>query len=90
MFQKKLDRDSGLFIQNCSSIHTCFMYFPIDVIYLDRNCTVLYTETVAPWRIGKIVKHTRHVLELPVGNKEKYLIGSQLQLTVADARSAER
>ena len=80
MFRKKLDRDSGLFIQNCSSIHTCFMRFPIDVIYVDRKYTVLYTETVAPWRIGKIVKHTRHVLELPAGNKEKFAVGIQLQL----------
>ena len=56
------------------------MRFPIDVIYIDKNYTVLHTETVAPWRIGKIVKHTRHVLEVPVGNKERYAVGSQIRL----------
>lgn len=80
MLRKHLDESSGLLIKKCSSIHTCFMRFPIDVIYLDKNYTVLYTETVYPWRVGKIVKHTRHVLELPQGKKEKYAAGTRLEL----------
>lgn len=80
MFKKHLDASSGLLIQKCSSIHTCFMRFPIDVIYLDKDYTVLYSETVIPWRIGKIVKHTKHVLELPTGRKEWFQIGYKLDL----------
>lgn len=80
MFKRHLDDTSGLLIQKCSGIHTCFMRFTIDVIYLDKDYTVLFAETVAPWRIGKIVKHTKHVLELPQGKKEAYPIGTKLEL----------
>lgn len=80
MFKKHLDDASGLLIQKCSSIHTCFMRFTIDVIYLDKDYTVLFAETVAPWKIGKIVKHTKHVLELPQGKKEAYHVGVKLEL----------
>lgn len=80
MFKKHLDDASGLLIQKCSGIHTCFMRFNIDVIYLDKDYTVIFAETVTPWRIGKIVKHTKHVLELPQGKKEAYQIGTKLEL----------
>lgn len=81
MFQKQMEASAGLLIQRCSSIHTFFMRFPIDVIYLDKEYRILYTETVLPWRIGKIVRHTRHILELPWGSREYYVLGCQLQLT---------
>ena len=80
MLRKCLNDTSGLLIKKCSSIHTCFMRFPIDVIYLDGDYTVLYTETVVPWRTGKIVKNTKHVLELPEGKKENYITGQKLEL----------
>lgn len=83
MLKKTLDDTSGLLIKKCSCIHTCFMRFPIDVIYLDKDYTVLYTETVVPWRTGKIVKHAKHVLELPEGKKENYTTGEKLELVGA-------
>lgn len=64
MFRRELSAGEGLLLKNCSSIHTCFMRFTIDVIYLSGKNTVLYTETVRPWRCGKHVKGTKHVLEL--------------------------
>lgn len=82
MLKKKLEDTSGLLIKRCSSIHTCFMRFPIDVIYLDKEYTVLYTETVVPWRVGKLVKRAKHVLELPKGKKESYTTGEKLELVV--------
>ncbi len=80
MLRKNLEDTSGLLIKKCSSIHTCFMRFPIDVIYLDGDYTVLYAETVVPWRTGKFVKHAKHVLELPEGKKENYKTGEKLEL----------
>lgn len=62
---KKLDKGQGLLLRNCSSIHCFFMKIKIDVIYLSENMTVLYVETLKPWRNGKFVKQTAHVLELP-------------------------
>ena len=36
----------------CSSVHTCFMAYPIDSAFIDRNGNVLACyENVQPWRM---------------------------------------
>ena len=36
----------------CSSVHTCFMAYPIDIAFIDRNGNVLACyENVRPWRM---------------------------------------
>ena len=55
MGRKKIDEEEGLLLKNTSSIHTSFMKFTIDVIYLNKDYNVIYKETVKPWKIGKIV-----------------------------------
>ena len=79
MPKKSLQDGEGLFLQRCSSIHCFFMKFPIDVIYLDKNKTVLAIETVRPWRIGGIHKGTRHVLELKEGAGKALMIGKAIE-----------
>lgn len=47
-----LGEDEGLVLAPCSSIHTAFMRFPIDLLFLDRAGRVLKVATgVPPWRI---------------------------------------
>lgn len=67
-----LGRDSlgageGLWIKPCEAIHTFFMRFAIDLVYLDRKNVVRKVRSnVGPWRISACF--TAHsVLELPVG-----------------------
>ena len=67
MLRKSLEPGEGLLLWRCASIHCFFMRFPIDVIYLDRDLTVIGVETVRPWRIGGHFRHARHVLELEAG-----------------------
>ena len=58
----------GLVIRPCSSIHTFFMSFPIEVLFVDEgNRVVLATQPIAPWRIAPIVPSARYVVELPAG-----------------------
>lgn len=38
---KKLGRNRVMLIENCRSIHTFFMRFPIDVIFVDKNDTIV-------------------------------------------------
>ncbi len=73
-----LDSSEGLLLKNCSSVHCFFMKFPIDVIYLASDMTVLYKETIRPWHIGRFVKDAKHVLELPEGQAANLQLGSQL------------
>jgi uncharacterized membrane protein (UPF0127 family) len=80
MNKKSISCSEGLLLKNCSSIHCMFMKFPIDVIYLSEDMKILEIETVYPWKIGKSVKNTAHVLELHKGiAKRKAFIGDILR-----------
>ena len=58
----------GLLLDGDNSIHTFFMRFPIDVVFLDRQQRIVHLmHRVAPWRVSKIVWRARSVLELPPG-----------------------
>ena len=53
---------------SCSSIHTCFMTFPIDVIFLGTENTVLETHPdCRPWRFAVWCRGAQSVIELPAG-----------------------
>ena len=67
MGRASLGEEEGLFLAKCSRVHCCFMRFPIDVLYLDSNLRGIEVETLPPWRLGKKVKGTCHVLEMPAG-----------------------
>ena len=58
----------GLLIVPCSSIHTHFMSFPSDVLYLNGERQVVGIDhSLPPWRLGRFYKRVRYVLELPAG-----------------------
>lgn len=63
----KLSPGEGMWIVPCESVHTFFMRFPIDLVYLDRKNRVRKLRTgVGPWRISACFM-ARSVLELPCG-----------------------
>ena len=84
MLRSSLEPGEGLFLKHCGSIHCFFMSFPIDVVYLDRDLTVLRIETVPPWHIGSFVKGAKHVLELEEGKAASLCIGSRIELKERD------
>lgn len=68
MFRKSLDPGSGLLIDPCSSIHSMWMRFPIDVLYVNNDDAVVRTAFgMPPWRIGPLFTGGRFVIELPEG-----------------------
>jgi len=83
MFTKELPPESAVFIYPCSSIHTCFMNYNIDVLYLDKNNIILaIDEDMEPWRFGKIIKGSVSVIEIPIGTvaRKQIKIGQALEL----------
>jgi uncharacterized membrane protein (UPF0127 family) len=64
---EKLEPGEGLWIVPCESVHTFFMKFPIDLLYLDRHHKVRKARSaVRPWRLSAcLLAHS--VLELPAG-----------------------
>lgn len=81
LLNRKYIIDEGLLLKKCSSIHCFFMKFTIDAIYLSSEMVVLEKETILPWRIGKFVKNTANVLELPEGKSIDVKIGDLLIFT---------
>ena len=52
MFWKEFENNKSLFITPCNSIHTCFMKFPISVIFVDKKGIVVKTKyNVKPWKM---------------------------------------
>lgn len=69
--RRSLDVDEGLLLRPAGSVHTAFMRFPIDVVFLDRALEVMDVRShVGPWRVvGR--RGARAVLELPAGQAER-------------------
>jgi uncharacterized protein len=87
--KRGLPEGEGLLLQPAGSVHTFFMRFPIDVVFLDAERRVLrVASSVAPWRTAAARK-SREVLELAAGEAARVgmVVGSQLQLEVNDERA---
>lgn len=62
-----LEQGSGMLIRPCNSIHTFFMRFAIDVVYLDPEFKIVkLRRAMSPWRLDFPVSKAAMVLELPV------------------------
>jgi uncharacterized membrane protein (UPF0127 family) len=63
-----LEQGQGLVITRCSSIHTFFMRFKIDVAFLDKeNKVVSLAYSLAPARLAGYPLKARLAVELPAG-----------------------
>jgi uncharacterized membrane protein (UPF0127 family) len=66
-----LAQGEGLLLQPAGSIHTFFMRFPIDAVFLDRERRVVsIAPDVKPWRTAG-AKRSRAVLELAAGEASR-------------------
>lgn len=62
-----LEPGEGLWIVPCEGIHTFFMKFAIDVVYIDRKKRVRkVVRAIKPWRTSLCIS-AHSVIELPVG-----------------------
>lgn len=77
-----LESSKGLWILNCRDIHTCFMKFPIDAVFLDKKMKVVSLhKNIQPWRFTFSWKASS-VVEMPAGkiDEMKIQIGDQLDV----------
>jgi uncharacterized membrane protein (UPF0127 family) len=77
-----LDPGQGLWIVPCESVHSFFMKFTIDLVYLDKNKKVRKVRhRMVPWRLSACLS-AHSILELPAGAVEasKTQAGDQLQI----------
>jgi uncharacterized membrane protein (UPF0127 family) len=70
----RLDRGHGMLIRPTWSVHTAFMRFAIDVLFLDRQLTVVGIERrLRPWRAA-VQRGAYSALELAAGESERLKI----------------
>jgi uncharacterized membrane protein (UPF0127 family) len=77
-----LPAGEGLLLRPAPSIHTAFMRFPIDALFLDRDLRVLQVvECLGPWRMAS-KRGARAVLELSAGESARrgVRVGDRLEL----------
>lgn len=80
LFAPPLGAGHGLLLVPCASVHTAFMRYPIDVVFLDRHGAIRkIVPRLAPWRIAAC-KGAHQTLELAAGEaaRLKLLAGRPL------------
>ena len=84
MGRRTLPAGEGLLLRAAPSIHTAFMRFPIDALFLDGDlCVVSIAERLRPWRIAS-QRRARAVLELTAGESARRGVEVGDKLAVLD------
>jgi uncharacterized membrane protein (UPF0127 family) len=83
-----LEDGQGLLFKHCSSLHTFFMGFPIDIVFTDRDGKVLKSApAVRPFKLVAAPFRAHYAIELPVGAIEASdtKVGDRLEFAGEDA-----
>ena len=89
MLRRRMASGEALLIEPSASIHTAFMRFPIDAVFLDREKQVVkVAENVRPFRMAFSRGHS--VLELNAGSVGKASVEKGDRLAIFDQAAADR
>ncbi len=90
MGKRGLADQEALWISPCGSVHTCFMRFSIDLLFLDRDLRVKgQRRCVKPYRMVLGPPGSHSVLELPAGRLDRLGCEIGQQLTIFEASGRE-
>ncbi len=68
MGRRGLPARTGLWLPGVASVHTCFVRFPLDLLFLDREMrAVRLASHVRPWRLLVSASGAYHTIELSAG-----------------------
>ena len=81
--RKGLEQGEGLLLRPAASIHTFFMRFPIDAVWVDRDLNVLkVSPDLGPWRTAAC-KGAKGVVEMAAGEAGRVGISPGDKLSLA-------
>lgn len=84
-----LEPGEGLWLRPCRQVHTMFMRFAIDAVFLDRDLVVVgVCSPLLPWRLSPLFWRARSCLELAAGAAAWLRPGDALEMTPAAMRAA--
>jgi uncharacterized membrane protein (UPF0127 family) len=85
-FKREVPPGHAFILPGCNSVHTCFMRFDIDVIFVDKNWRVLMVfKGVTPFRFIKPQRGAYAAIEIKAGQAD-VCAGHRLQLTTKNIR----
>jgi uncharacterized membrane protein (UPF0127 family) len=82
----------GLWIVPSRGVHTFAMRFPIDVLYLDEEKTVVHVEQdLKPWRVAPVRMKAASVIELPrnILHSTGTSIGDEIEIVLGREASTQ-
>jgi uncharacterized protein len=86
MFRRSLPPETAMWIAPCNGIHTFFMRFPIDVVFLDRRQRVVRVyPSLRRWRLVPLVLGAHSVVELAAGTLLPLALSKGDQLAIESA-----
>jgi uncharacterized protein len=63
---KNIKKGQGFVINDCNSIHTFWMRYKIDVVFLDKNNKIIKLyESFKPFRVTPVIKFSSCIIEFP-------------------------
>jgi uncharacterized membrane protein (UPF0127 family) len=78
-----LDLSAGMMLAPCAAVHTAFMRFPIDVMFVNRDGVVLkIIRDLKPWRMAASLR-AYAVIELAAGVERDVMPSDRLYLAGA-------
>ncbi len=82
MFQKQLHEADGLMLDPCRSIHTFFMRYSLDIVFMNsKNEIIKIIRGMKPWRMTWIYLSASKTLELPAGKlPQDVSVGDRLEV----------
>ena len=82
---------TGLYFAHCRSVHTCFMRYAIDVVFIDAEGRIIKKIVrLPPWRCA-LCRAAHAVIELPGGYCDALAdMDARVMAAVANVRDADR
>jgi uncharacterized membrane protein (UPF0127 family) len=82
--RRYLPPDEGILLRPASSVHTAFMRFPIDIVFVDRELVVLkVVPGLPPWRAAAC-RGAKATFELAAGEAARRGIAPGVGLALGD------
>ncbi|RKZ25538.1 DUF192 domain-containing protein [bacterium] len=70
--KRYMEPDEALIFYHCSSVHTFFMRFPIDVVFLNKQMEVIkFYKSFFPCKISRVVLNSYMAIEFCAGTLDK-------------------
>ena len=91
MLSERLPADHALLIPRCRSVHTCFMRYALDLVYLNRrNEVVKLVPGLRPWRVSWGSNAAVQVVEMGAGGIDRHAIALGDTLVVSQSKEKHR